>query len=160
MLREASPACRSVLAVLAFALLACESQEDSFIGRRLEDLCAGSVPVCELRAACVLDADEYVRGDFPGAQRFVVRAEAEDEPLVVRLLLTEMVYPGTELLIRLNAPACAAAEEAHLVDVDVFARAGDDRTLEFTLPTGGRGDHLLEIFSDMSAEWLITAEVE
>ncbi len=44
--------------------------------------------------------------------------------------------------------------------MDVFARAGDDRTLEFTLPTGGRGDHLLEIFSDMSAEWLITAEVE
>ncbi len=141
-------------------LAGCESQEDAFIGRRVEDLCAGSIPVCELRAACVLDDDEYVGGRFPGAQRLVVRSEADGQRLVVRLLLTEMVYPGTELLVRLHTPACASADEAHLVDVDVFDRAGDDRTLEFTLPMGDRGDHLLEVFSDMSAAWLLTADPE
>jgi hypothetical protein len=138
----------------------CESQEDTFVGRRVEDLCAGSVPVCEVRAACVLDETEYARGEFPGAQRFVVRSEYDEERLVVRLLFSEQVYPGTELLVQLYAPACASVETEHFVDVDLFALAGEDRILELSFPMGSRGDHLLEVFSDMSAAWLLTTELE
>lgn len=90
----------------------------------------------------------------------MVRTEDEQTRLVVRFLLTEPIFPGTELLVQINTPDCSDLNEEHPRDIDLFQLAGDDRTLEFQLDMEGRGDHLLEIFSDMSAAYLMTVEVE
>ncbi|MBW2256295.1 MAG: hypothetical protein JRI25_17095, partial [Deltaproteobacteria bacterium] len=46
----------------------------------------------------------------------------------------------------------------HLEDVDLFEEAGQDRTLLFELEAADAGEHMLEIFSDASAVYLLIAE--
>ena len=140
-------------------LSGCFTDESLFTDGRLEDLCNGSIPVCETQAACVLDVDEFYRSEFPGGARMIVRTEAEQSTLIVRFLLTETLYPGTELLVQAYEPGCGELDERHLQDINLFEFAGDDRILEFELELPGRGDHLLEIYSDMSAQYLMTVLV-
>ncbi len=140
-------------------LAGCVDAEQAFTDGRLEDPCAASVPVCQTRAACVLAPDEYVRGTFPGAQRLIVRTDVDQAKVRVRLLFTEQVYPGTELQLDLWTPGCGDRDRARLVDVDLFDRAGADGVLTFTLDAPGRGDHLLDVYSDLSARWTLTVDV-
>lgn len=144
---------------LVVGLLGCVSGEDAFTDGRLEDRCEGAVPVCQFRAGCVLGDDEFVRGEFPGAHRLVVRTELPRSRVRVRLLLSETLFPGTEVLIQLWTPGCGALDRVDLVDVDFFARAGDDGVLEFTLDAPEKGDHMLEVFADMSAAYVLVADV-
>ena len=83
-----------------------------------------------------------------------------DQRVVVRLLFTEMIYPGTEFMLQLYGPACSSREEKHVLDVDLFERAGDDQIVEFTLPINTPGDHMLEMFGDMAASYLLAIELE
>lgn len=146
-------------ALSAIALAACQTPEDEFTAGRLETPCDGTLPICAVRAGCVLDYGNFVRGAFPGAVRVVVRAERDRAILRLRLLLDDQLYPGTELLIQAHGIGCGAVEQIREVDIDLFARAGEDQTLEYTLPLPGRGDHLLELFSDMSARWVLAVDV-
>lgn len=146
--------------LLPLFLLACQTQEAEFTEGRLENLCAGAVPVCDLKASCVLADDEFVRGQLPGAQRLIVRSDRDDMRAVVRILLDEQVYPGTELLLQAFSPGCGDLDQVQLLDVDLFDRAGDDRILQFTLELPEKGDHLLEFFSDMTARYLLTVDTE
>ncbi|RMG20136.1 MAG: hypothetical protein D6729_03550 [Deltaproteobacteria bacterium] len=150
----------ALLLLAAIALGGCFSDEQIFAGGRIEDLCNGVVPQCRLQAGCVLDEAHFVRGRFPGEQRVVVRTERVDATLVVRLLLTKMIFPGTELLVEGFSPDCGNSDLEQLVDVDLFEYAGDDRILEFHLEMGEAGDHLLSVYSDMDAEYLMTVTVE
>ncbi len=150
---------RRLIFAAAAVLGGCLTAEESFTEGRLETLCAGALPVCNVRAGCVLDGGNFARGTFPGAQRYVVRTDRPDQRLSVRLLLSDERYPGTELLVQIYGPGCGETEQAHLVDVDFFRRAGDDGILEFTLALPEEGDHLLELFSDMSAGWVLAVEV-
>lgn len=138
----------------------CLDDEGVFTEGRLEDPCNGSIPVCKTQAACVLEPDEYFRGSFPGGVRKIVRSDADKSKLVVRLLLTEPLFPGTELLVQAFTPGCGDFAEEHVQNVDLFDFAGDDRIIEFELELEGRGDHLLEIFSDMSSEYILALVVE
>ena len=47
-----------------------------------------------------------------------------------------------------------------MVDVDLFELAGDDGVLDFELRLPEAGDHLVELYSDMAAEFLLTVDVE
>ncbi len=138
----------------------CLSDESVFTQGRLEDPCNGSIPVCATQAACVIDDDEYVRSEFPGGNRLIVRTETEQATVVVRILLTEPIDPGTELLVQVFEPGCGDFDEDHPRDIDLFEFAGDDRVMEFELDMPGRGDHLLEVFSDMSSEYLLAVIVD
>jgi hypothetical protein len=148
------------LPLCCILLQGCLSDVEIFTQGRLEKVCNGVVPVCQVQAGCIADGEEFVRGEFPGDQRLLVRSEKIDQRLVVRVLLTEMVYPGTELLVQAFDPGCADLSEEHLVDLDLFEFAGDDRMFEFHLDLPESGDHLVELFSDMSAAYLLTFEVE
>ena len=141
-------------------LAGCVSDESIFTKGRLEDLCNASIPVCDTQAACVLDEDEYIRSEFPGGQRLIVRTETDNATLIVRFLLTDTLYPGTELLVQAYEASCGDFDEEHPWDIDLFEFAGDDRIIEFTLDLPGRGDHLLEIFSDMSSSYLMGVIIE
>jgi hypothetical protein len=147
-------------ALLPLLLLGCA--EDSFTGGRAPMLCTDAHAVCRVTAGCVLDEQSYVRGRFPGAVRVLLDAPMAPLEWRVRLHFTEMVATGTELLVQLSDPSCSTDPfegRAHLVDVDPFERAGSDRTLvldEFRTDTVG--EHLLEVFSDAHATWLLVAE--
>ncbi|MEL6182080.1 MAG: hypothetical protein AAFS10_24175 [Myxococcota bacterium] len=142
------------------AAAGCIDDESIFTEGRIENLCNSNIPACNSQASCVLGGGDFYRGIFPGGVRALVRTEDEQTRLVVRFLLTEPIFPGTELLVQINTPDCSDLNEEHPRDIDLFQLAGDDRTLEFQLDMEGRGDHLLEIFSDMSAAYLMTVEVE
>ncbi|MCB9548363.1 MAG: hypothetical protein H6706_21350 [Myxococcales bacterium] len=148
------------LAALAALALGCASAEEEFTAGRLETLCGGAIPICRQRAGCVLDGASFARGRFPGAQQVIVRAPAADARLRVRLLLNDLVHPGTELLVQVHGLGCGGVEQARLVDVDFFRLAGDDGVLDFTLPLDEAGDHLLEVYADMSAAYVIQVDVQ
>ncbi len=150
----------ALMALLATLAVGCIDAEKVFTQGRLEELCNGAVPVCSLHASCVLRNDAYLRGEFPGGVRVIVRSHAEEQRLWVRILLAEMIYPGTELHIQAYNPDCSSLEEEHLRNIDLFAFAGDDRIIEVELLLVGKGDHLVEVFSDMSAKFLMTTLVE
>ena len=151
---------------LAVVLLGVGCTDESiFTSGRIEDLCNGVVPSCKKQAGCVLDDEHFTRGVFPGEQRIVVRSVARDANLVVRLLFTEMVYPGTEILAQAFSPDCGDVAMEQIIvdgpeDIDLFEYAGDDRIIDFDLALPETGDHLLEIYSDMAADYLVTTEVE
>lgn len=146
--------------IIVLSVNGCMNAEDTFTSGRLEDLCNGVVPVCNVQASCIVDAKKFVRSSFPGGRRLLVRTDEPDKQLVVRIFFNEMVYPGTELLVQAHSPECAGFDSELLIDVDIFDLAGDDLTLTFELDVPEKGDHLLEVFSDMSAGYLLTVDIE
>lgn len=141
-------------------LSSCGDDQSVFTGQRLEQRCNSSIPACGTRASCVIGNDEYYSGQFPGGLKTIVRTDTDNATLVVRFLLTDMVFPGTELQVAAYTPGCDDFDEAHEKDIDLFELAGDDRIIEYEMDLDGRGDHLVEIFSDMSASYLLTLTVE
>ena len=141
-----------------FGWISCQSGEEAFIDDRLLDPCGEAYHICNLPAGCVLDRNHYVEGAFPGTRRLVVRTEERDVRLVVRLYISTMEAPGTEIIVRAYEPDCLVDiynAMVHGVDVDIFDEAGDDRILEYQLDVADKGEHLIEIFSDASAEYLL-----
>ena len=147
-------------AAIIAAAPACVDAEGQFTAGRLEDLCDGIVPICNVRASCVLGPSRFLRSSFPGGQQLVVRSDEPDKKLLVRLFFTEMVFPGTELIVQARSPDCSGVDTEQLIDVDIFELAGDDVTLEFELALPETGDHLLEVFGDLSADYLMTVDIE
>ncbi|MCC6619845.1 MAG: hypothetical protein IT385_01240 [Deltaproteobacteria bacterium] len=143
----------------ATAAAACESAEDNFVGARLERLCTQSIPICEVTASCILDDRSFVESTFPGGLRLLVPSEGDAATVEVRLYLVTQVAPGTELSVQANAPGCGEVDEVVLSDVDLFEAAGGDRTFSWRLALPRRGDHLVEVWSDMSARYLLTVDV-
>jgi hypothetical protein len=137
----------------------CIDEESVFTDGRIEDLCNGAIPVCDTQASCMLGNDDYYRGSFPGGLRVFARSQSDEAKVRVRFLLTNMLYPGTELHIQVRSPDCARVVEEHPRDIDFFDLAGDNRILEYILAMPGKGDHLVEVFSDMNAEFLMTITI-
>ena len=138
----------------------CVDDSRVFTQGRIEDLCNEAIPICGRQAACTLNNDEYFSSRFPGGQRVVTRTEFPDQKLTIRFQLDDLAFPGTELLVQAYSPDCGSYDEEHPRNVDLFSLAGDDRIIEFTLDVAGRGDHLVEIFSDMSASYDMTLSLD
>ncbi len=136
------------------------SAEESFTLGRLEVLCDEYIPVCNEKASCVLDDETFLSEQFPGGFATIVHSAEDGQTLVMRFLLLDAVYPGTLMEIRAHTPGCLDFAEERIADADLFEIAGKDGVLEFHLPLGERGDHLVEVFSDMTARYLMTVEVE
>ncbi len=150
----------TVAALMLLAAPGCVTAEEAFVGPRLQDLCNASIPVCSVQASCVLGEGRFLRTTFPGGERLIVRTEEPEQTLVLRMFLSDERFPGTELVVQAYSPTCAGYDEDHLRDVDIFRVAGDDRVLEFHLRLPEKGDHLVEVFSDMTATYLLTVDIE
>lgn len=138
----------------------CVSSEEAFVGARLQRLCTQAIPVCDVQASCVLDPRSYIEKRFPGGIRLVVRSDADASTLTLRMQLASQEAPGTELVVESWQADCNDVTSMRMADIDLFAAAGDDRIFEWELPLAGRGDHLVELRSDMTADYLITVDVE
>ncbi len=154
---------RLPLFLVLAVLVSCRTAEEEFIGDRLLKICNDSYILCNFPTGCVLNGDHYVKGSFPGVRRVVVESDDRDAEFSVRLFLKNMKGSGTEMLVQLYEPDCTVNTEngrVHLEDVDIFDKAGDDRTLMFELGVEGEGEHVLEIYSDASTAYLLIAELK
>ena len=149
-----------LFSVAAFAPIGCVDDDEVFVEGRLESLCNEAIPICDTQARCVLGNRDFYKGTFPGGVRVIARTDDEDATLVVRLLLREMRYPGTEIQVQAYTPGCGDIDEEHPQDVDLFRLAGDDRILEFELALPHAGDHLVSVVSDMGADFSMTLTIE
>lgn len=146
---------------LGVLLSGCLTAEEEFIDDHLLDQCNDSYPSCNQPTGCILDKDHYVEGVFPGVRRVVVVSEEINTEFSVRIFLRTEKASGTELLVNLYETDCSINPDdgrVNLLDVDIFDEAGDDRMLVFDLNVFQKGEHLLEIYSDASAEYLLIAE--
>ena len=153
----------TIAAIALLGLGSCQSAEEAFVEGKMLSLCDEAYWICNVPAGCVLEGDEYVEGVFPGIRRVVVVTEKENLNVEVRLFFSTMEAPGTELLVQLYEPDCTVDTDLgqkDLVDVDLFEEAGDDRILAFDLRAQQIGEHLLELYSDSSVEYLMIAEVK
>ncbi|MEZ4459909.1 MAG: hypothetical protein R3E66_09300 [bacterium] len=151
---------RVAIFISVWALSGCVDDSRVFTQGRIEDLCNESIPLCGRQAACTLGNDEFFSSRFPGGQRVIVRTEFPDQTLNVRFQLDDLAFPGTELLVQAYSPDCGSYDEEHPRNIDLFELAGDDRIIEFNLDVPGRGDHLVEIFSDMSASYDMVLDLD
>jgi hypothetical protein len=145
---------------VALAAIGCVNDDRVFTQGRLQDLCNESIPICGRTAACALDDQEFIRGRFPGGQRLVVQTEFPEQRLNARFLLDELNFPGTEISVQAFSTNCEDFDRTIHKDRDLFQLAGDDRIIDFNLALPGRGDHLVEVFSDMDAAFTMTVEIE
>lgn len=150
----------AALLVLALLMAGGCSSEDLFAQGRVNEPCSAVYPTCHTQyaAGCYLDADRYTEGQLPGMRRVLVSTNQVDQIIRVRLFFREMVFPGTEILVQAYEPDCGDVSRDLRQDIDVFEEAGDDFTLIFDLEAEMPGDHLVELYSDCSADYLLTAE--
>lgn len=149
---------------LALTLLlgACGDGASVFVGDRIRNLCLEAYPTCGTTAGCRLSDDQYVVGTFPGARRLVVHSEADETDLEVRIYLEEAISPGTEIQIQARDSDCSLdIDDARFEDDDydlIDEAGGDGLLLLDPLTVSGPGEHLIEVFSDARARYLMTVE--
>lgn len=149
--------------VFLLGLLAssCLTAEEEFVQDRLLNMCDEAYYICRVTAQCVLDTKHYVESKFPGELRFVVLTKEPNETVRVRILLSTQEAPGTEILLQIYEPNCTldpAKGREHMEDVDIFEEAGDDKVMIFELTAENEGEHLVEVFSDASSEFLLVID--
>lgn len=138
----------------------CRNAEDIFTDGRIENRCTDNIPVCSDAAGCVLTDRQFVRGSLPGGNIAIVRTNEEQSRLRVRFLLSNELFPGSEFRVRAFDTGCNRfAEGLNQAPPSLFEVAGDDKILQYDLDVTGRGDHMVEWFSDMTADFHMTVEV-
>lgn len=146
---------------MAASLLACvPDSEELFIDNRVFQSCIGQVPVCVTQAGCVLDGGRYTRGNFAQGStlRTIVRTTVPSEIEVLLFFRTE-ASPGTDTEIAWNEVGCRNRTSQQSGGVDVFAEAGEGRVWSRKQQVFTPGDHLVEVFSDAQAEYLLKVNV-
>ena len=144
--------------LFVLGVTSCQTGEEAFVDDRLRSPCEEAYYICNMPAGCVIDQKHYVEGAFPGTRRIVVRTEERDVRLDVKIYISSMAAPGTEILVQAREPDCTIDKlkaQENWTDVDIFDKAGDDRTLSFPLEVADKGEHLLEIYSDASADYVL-----
>jgi hypothetical protein len=147
------------LAAVLGLLGACSTENILALGRNL-NACAGNLPPeCGTAPRCVLAADEYLNGKFPGAKRFVVRTEGAAK-VTFHLLLENPKGSGTELLLRMQESNCSDLYSYDNMGRDIVQQANNDGVIKIELQVLRGGDHPVELTSDAYADWSLIAEVE
>ncbi len=152
------PRVGGALVALTLFVAAC-SIEDAFVGTRARRACEGNLPVCRVRAGCVLDGSGYIEGNFPGGRRLVVVSDGEAD-VTVSLFLRDEVWPGSSLEMRFYEPGCSRSEEWFAELDDLFVAAGADRIVSATQRLREAGEHLIEVRSDAYAAYDLKVDVQ
>jgi hypothetical protein len=109
--------------------------------------CQDTIPAaCGSTAHCVLDSDQYLSGEFPGSQTFIVRTTMP-QTLTFQFVFQNRVSPGTQLSLTSTEPDCAA-QSSYMSQGDLFQLAGPSGVLSFQIEMMTAGDHLVQFNSD------------
>ena len=134
--------------------------EDNFKGGLTRDRCDGTFPICQTTAGCTMGTGRYIEGAFPGARQFIVPAP-EEAVIRVHIFFKSQMFNGIDTEILWYEPGCfddvyRYASEGR----DIFQEAGNDKVFTQEQQVFLEGDHLVEVFSDAVAEYIIKVEVE
>ena len=147
----------ATVAAAATATAGC-SAEELFIGDRALDTCDGNWPVCSFRAGCTLDEREYLEGRFPGSRHFIVETPGRAVIRVTAMFFAQ-VSPGADTEVHWYEPGCFERYSYTSEGTDLFREAGNTGVLEKEHTVFREGDHLVEVFSDAVAEYLLKVDV-
>jgi hypothetical protein len=150
---------RAALLALAALAAACNpTSEDNFLSGRGLSPCNQVIPACPgLWASCVLDVDNYARTTFPGAMRFMTRADPEVE-IEVAMYLMDQRDAGVSTQIYWNEPSCSDVYTYDSGGANLFEDA-TDHVLRKRMKVHQGGDHLIEIITDMQSVTDVTIDL-
>lgn len=137
---------------------ACGDRRSDFLGARVEDQCDENWPVCDRIAGCILGAESYRTGQFPGTGRFAVRIE---EPSTVRVsfFLENLGAAGEATVITWHEDACRARIREEISGRAFLEESQRFESVSREADLNGVGDHLIEYHSDAQAEYLVKVDV-
>ncbi|MGI5864238.1 MAG: hypothetical protein ACOX6T_19580 [Myxococcales bacterium] len=152
---------RSWITAAAFATLlaACADPEEQFKAGRLYDACDRAWPVCTTTGGCVLGNAQYLEGRFPGTRRFVVRTEGQAEIAIVMLLKTQGAT-GAETRFEWNEAGCGSKSVEAVEGLSLFKEYEALGEVRRVAKVHREGDHLIEVTSDATADYLLKVEVK
>ena len=121
--------------------------------------CDSTYPVCQTTAGCILTPDRYLEGSFPGTRQFIVPA-IEEAVISVDIFFRTQVAIGVETEVLWFEPGCFDTYQYRSNGRDIFFEAGNDRVLTVSQQVFLSGDHLVEVFSDAVAEYLLRVRID
>jgi hypothetical protein len=146
--------------LLLLVLAACSGAQDAFIGDRTSVSCNDAIPVCTTTAACELDGTNYAAGSFTqGTTLRAIVTTTGAAAIDTQLFFVNEGTPGTDTEISIFEAACTAQVNQDSGGTDIFRTAGDSRVWSATLNVDTAGDHLLEVFSDAQADYLVSVTI-
>lgn len=139
-------------------LSGCPDAADQFTNGRLLDPCNGSWPVCTTTAGCFVGNAYYLEGQFPGTRRFIVRTDGQAS-IALSVFLTTQGAVGHDLQLVWNDAACGTMQIETIDGQAFFKEVETEGLLVRTKNVFQAGDHLIEVSSDTTAEYLLKADV-
>jgi hypothetical protein len=133
--------------------------EANFIGARQFDTCDLELPVCNTTAGCKLvEENGYLEGEFPGQRSWIVPTDGE-ATIRVAILWRTQLGPGADTEILWHEPACVDTYRYESQGRDVFADSNAQGIFVQEQKVFREGEHLIELRSDATAEYVLRTEV-
>lgn len=145
----------------ALLVAACDpTSEEAFVRGRAHDPCEQTIPACEggLFASCALDDSRYTDARFPGALRFLVRAEPFDR-IEIGVYFAEVRDSGLETTFYWYEPGCSEVYSERTEGAVLLGEAEDEGSVWREQQVFEAGDHLIEILSDAQARVVVIVNV-
>jgi hypothetical protein len=121
--------------------------------------CDQAIPVCNTTAGCkMVEENTYIEGAFPGFRQMIVPTAGE-AIIRVKILWRTQLSPGVDTEVIWFEPACIDAFSFESQGTDIFQDTGRDGILVLEKRVFREGDHLLEVRSDATGEYLLRTEV-
>jgi hypothetical protein len=109
--------------------------------------CQSTIPsACGSIAHCVLANNQYLSGQFPGSQSFIVRT-ATPTMLTFAFEFSGRISNGTGLTLTSTEPDCTETS-TFKSQGDIFQAGGASGILSFPITVTEPGDHLVQFNSD------------
>jgi hypothetical protein len=136
----------------------CGGRKEQFIGARTLDGCNESWPVCDSFAGCLIGAQSYTAGRFPGDGSFIVQVF---EPSIARVsfYLENVSSAGTETWIRFYEDRCRANTKISIGGREFVGESERLGQVDRQVDLSGLGDHLIEFKSDGEMDYTIKADI-
>ncbi len=133
--------------------------EGNFKGGLSRDRCDGTFPICQTTAGCTMGTGRYLEGQFPGSRQFIVPAP-EEALITVNIFFKSELATGIDTEILWHEPGCFDTYQYLSEGRDIFREAGNDKVFSQSQQVFLEGDHLIEVFSDAVAEYIIKVDID
>ncbi len=152
-------ACASAVVVIGVSVGCNFGSEAAFYGKRAFDTCDLELPVCNTTGGCKLVEEErYLEGTFPGQRQFIVPTAGE-ATIRVSIYWRTQLGPGADTEIIWHEPACVDAVRYESQGADIFADSNAQGIFIKQERVFREGEHLIEIRSDATADYLLRTDV-
>lgn len=133
--------------------------ESNFTEGLTRERCDGTWPACQTTAGCTMGSSRYIEGRFPGTRQFIVPAPQESS-IAIEIFFRTQVATGVDTEILWHEPGCFDTYQYLSEGRDIFQEAGNDLVFEASHQVFQAGDHLVEIYSDATADYIIAVKIE